>query len=144
MNGFDRSGAERFELNRRTLLRTAGIGLGAAALGSLEAERVVARAETTDDPLGFVGLPHFPATAKRVIYLFMSGGPSQIDLFDGKESIRKLHGTPLPPSVRGEQRMRLGPPRTLRRCARGLQRGDVRRSGAVRSAVRSSVRSAAT
>jgi len=105
MNGFDRSGAERFELNRRTLLRTAGIGLGAAALGSLEAERVVARAETTDDPLGFVGLPHFPATAKRVIYLFMSGGPSQIDLFDGKESIRKLHGTPLPPSVRGEQRL---------------------------------------
>ena len=55
-----------------------------------------------------VGLPNFPhhqPTAKRVIYLFQSGGPSHVDLFDHKPALEKLHGTELPDSVRGNQRV---------------------------------------
>jgi hypothetical protein len=48
---------------------------------------------------------HHPATAKRVIYLFMSGGPSHIDLFDHKPALRRHHGEQLPASVRMGQRI---------------------------------------
>ena len=48
--------------------------------------------------------PHFPATAKRVIHLFMAGAPSQLELFDNKPALTKLAGKPLPPSVIGGQR----------------------------------------
>ena len=48
---------------------------------------------------------HFPAKAKRVIYLFMSGGPSQIDLFDYKPELRRHHGEELPASIRMGQRI---------------------------------------
>lgn len=50
-------------------------------------------------------MTHFAPKAKRVIYLFMHGGPSQLDLFDHKPGLRKLHGQELPPSVRGDQRL---------------------------------------
>ena len=50
-------------------------------------------------------LPHHLPRAKRVIYLFMHGGPSQIDLFDHKPKLKEWHGEELPPSVRGEQRL---------------------------------------
>src|SRR4028118_1160871 len=46
-----------------------------------------------------------PAKAKRAIYLFMAGGPSQLDLFDWKPNLAKLFGQDLPPSVRGNQRL---------------------------------------
>lgn len=83
-------------LSRRAFLgKTAG-GLGALALASLD-KRVLAHGDT-------IG-PHFAPRAKRVIYLFQSGGPSQIDLFDFKPGFRKLHGTELPSSVRGGQRV---------------------------------------
>ena len=54
---------------------------------------------------GLPQLPHHQPTAKRVIYLFQSGGPSHIDLFDYKPALNKLHGTELPDSVRGNQRV---------------------------------------
>ena len=50
-------------------------------------------------------LPHFAPKAKRVIYLFMYGGPSQIELFDHKPRLEELHGTELPPSIRQGQRL---------------------------------------
>jgi hypothetical protein len=50
-------------------------------------------------------LPHFPPTAKRVIYLFQSGGPSQIELFDYKPRLKEFQGTDLPPSIRAGQRL---------------------------------------
>jgi len=50
-------------------------------------------------------LPHFPAKAKRVIYLFMAGGPSHIDIFDYRPAMRDLHGTELPDSIRNGQRI---------------------------------------
>jgi len=82
-------------LSRRAFLgKTAG-GLGALALAQLNNKL----------PQGNHTGPHFAPRAKRVIYLFQSGGPSQIDLFDFKPGFRKLHGTELPKSVRGNQRV---------------------------------------
>ena len=87
-------------IKRRTFLgRTAG-GLGAMALGSLLGE--TARASGMP---GLPVLPHFRPTAKRVIYLFMSGGPSHIDLFDYKPELETRHGEELPDSSRGNQRL---------------------------------------
>ena len=88
--------------SRRTFLQSTGLGLGATALGSLMNQEAISAEKKL---IGLPNLPHFKPTAKRVIYLFMSGGPSHIDLFDGKESIQKQHGKPLPDSVRGTQRL---------------------------------------
>ena len=81
-------------LDRRVLLKGAGLGLGALALGDL------LRAQD-GVKLGV----HHAARAKRVIYLFQSGGPSQLETLDPKPGLRALHGTPLPESVRGGQRL---------------------------------------
>ncbi|MDX1564457.1 MAG: DUF1501 domain-containing protein, partial [Phycisphaeraceae bacterium] len=98
---------EQYKLNltRRDLLYKARGCLGTAAIASLlSAERT--RAAYDQNPAGGLpGMPHFPAKAKRVIYLFMAGGPSHIDTFDYKPEIRKIHGKPLPESVRNGQRL---------------------------------------
>ncbi len=52
-----------------------------------------------------VGEPHFPAKAKRVVYLFQSGGPSHLELLDYKPKLKELHGTELPDSIRQGQRL---------------------------------------
>jgi hypothetical protein len=89
----------RIELTRRKLLQ-GGLGtLGLAALSDLALRDEPARAD------GLPGFPNFPAKAKRVIYLFASGGPSQLDLFDYKPKLSALDGTNLPDSVRGGQRL---------------------------------------
>ena len=81
-------------LNRRHFLNHSGLSLGSVALASLlEAAR------------GGDRVAHFPAQAKRIIYLFMHGGPSQLDLFDYKPGLRQRHGEELPDSVRGNQRL---------------------------------------
>src|SRR5579871_715834 len=54
---------------------------------------------------GLAGLPHFPPKAKRVIYLFQSGGPSQLELFDHKPRLVEFQKQDLPPSIRGTQRL---------------------------------------
>ncbi len=81
---------------RRHFLGTSALGMGALALRHLSPE--ASAAEKT------VGT-HFPAKAKRVIYLFQSGAPSHIDLFDPKPKLAELTGTELPPSVRRGQRI---------------------------------------
>ena len=81
-------------LNRRTFLSGSAHGIGLAALGTL----------FSNDLNGFSHLDHI-ARAKRVIYLFQSGGPSQIDLFDPKENLEKQRGKELPESVRMGQRI---------------------------------------
>ncbi len=98
-------------INRRIFLGRSGVGLGAVALGSLlHSEGVFAGASTPPSPLsrepgGLPGLPHFAPRAKRVIYLFQSGGPSQIDLFDNKPSLANRRGNELPASIRMGQRI---------------------------------------
>lgn len=87
---------------RRHFLGRAGLGLGMMALANLLREEVSA-----DDRAfgGLAGLPHFGPKAKRVIYLFQGGGPSQLDLFDYKPELDKRQGTDLPDSVRMGQRL---------------------------------------
>ncbi len=93
--------------NRRQFLLRSGNGLGAAALSTLLNPGLLGSAMGGEMPAhgGLPSIPHFPGKAKRVIYMFMSGGPSHIDLFDYKPIQRKLHGTELPDSVRQEQRL---------------------------------------
>ena len=86
-------------LHRRDFLRAAALGSGGLGLGRLALRSLLAGETSTGIQT------HFPATAKRVIYLFMHGGPSQLDLFDHKPALHKRHGEELPESVRGDQRL---------------------------------------
>ena len=84
------------EMTRRHFFGRTGVGI--AALASLLQQETRASG-------GLPGLPHFPPKAKRVIYLFQHGAPSQLDLFDYKPTLAKLRGTDLPDSVRQGQRL---------------------------------------
>ena len=77
--------------------------MGAAALATLLGQENQA-AEAVNE-IGLAGLPHHKPKAKRVIYLFQSGGPSHIDLWDYKPNLTTMHGKPLPDSVKGTQRV---------------------------------------
>jgi hypothetical protein len=85
------------EITRRALLRGAGSGLGAMALAAMLAEQSPASAATVHDPT-IARKPHHEPKAKSVIFLFMEGGPSHIDLFDPKPDLNKLSGQPMPAS----------------------------------------------
>ncbi len=80
-------------LSRRRMLRESSAGFGALALAALLREE--ARAARSADPLAFK-VPHFTPRAKRVIFLFMHGGPSQVDTFDYKPLLKRDHGKPMP------------------------------------------------
>jgi hypothetical protein len=84
-------------LTRRQFFGRTSTGIGIAALNSL------LNAHPEDE--GLPGLPHFAPKAKRVIYLFQFGGPSQIDLFDPKPELKPLQGSDLPASIRMGQRL---------------------------------------
>lgn len=94
-------------LSRRALLERASRGLSSVALaGLLNRDFPHANAEDSlTSGSGLNGLPHFAPKAKRVIYMLQSGAPSQIDLFDHKPSLKKLHLSELPESVRQSQRL---------------------------------------
>lgn len=92
------------EMTRRQLLSTGRSGLGAAALASLLSAESSVRAESQSTKKT-KELPHFAPKAKRVIYLFMAGGPSHIDMFDYKPAMRDFHGSELPESIRQGQRL---------------------------------------
>ncbi len=81
---------------RRELLRTVGTGFGMAGLAQvLNAAKSPGVAEATANPLA-PRAPQFPATAKHVIFLFLNGGPSQVDTFDPKPMLDKYSGQPMP------------------------------------------------
>ena len=92
------------QTTRRQLFKECGVGLGKIALASL---LVGAKdgfgAPAIDNPL-FPRQPHFAAKAKRVIYLFMAGAPSQLDLFENKPALVKFDGQPIPAEVVKDQR----------------------------------------
>jgi hypothetical protein len=90
-------------LTRRQLFGRTAAGIGTAALAGLLARDGLAT-EGHGRP-GILHEPHFRPKARRVIYLFMSGGPSHIDLFDYKPQLRAHHGQELPASVRMGQRV---------------------------------------
>lgn len=90
--------------NRRRFLSRLSLGIGSVALGSLLMPDLFSGGSSvTDEPIA--GLPHFAPKAKRVIYLFQNGAPSQLESFDYKPKLRELMGQELPPSVRGGQRL---------------------------------------
>ena len=117
--------------SRREMLRQAGFGFGAWALLDL-LQRDAAHAAHADNPLA-AKAPPLPAHARRVIFLFMQGGPSHIDTFDPKPLLTKLHGQPLPPSAVNGLQLQftktdasiLGSPQTFTKCGKsGLQIAD--------------------
>lgn len=94
----DMNALEQFQQNqnRRRFLKNGAMGLGATALGTLLSEQGLQATEPG---------PHFAPKAKRVIFLFMAGAPSQLDLFDYKPDLHKLFKEPLPASVSNGQRV---------------------------------------
>lgn len=85
------------DLSRRQWLASAGGGLGMLAMQALAAEELHGSEDASKSPLA-PKKPHFKAKAKRVLWLFMHGGPSQVDLFDPKPALTKFAGKPLPES----------------------------------------------
>jgi len=97
---------------RRHFFRQCGVGLGKVALASLliqSRSKTVGGAEPTGAAAGTVNplapkAPHFAPKAKRVIHMFMAGGPSQLDLFDNKPGLARFDGRPIPAEVVKDQR----------------------------------------
>src|SRR5436190_14450760 len=93
----------RLHINRRHFLGKVSLGLGSVALGSLLIPDLFKGGH--DESTGALGLPHFAPKAKRIIYLFQNGAPSQLESFDYKPLLNKMAGQDLPESVRNGQRL---------------------------------------
>ncbi|MEO0340117.1 MAG: DUF1501 domain-containing protein [Bacteroidota bacterium] len=95
------------QYTRRDFLSKTSLGLGAVSLASLmNPLGALGNGTWSQSPNGIINQgAHFPPKAKRIIYLFQSGGPSQLDLFDHKPLLQKMNGEDLPESVRGGQRL---------------------------------------
>ncbi|HVW96375.1 MAG TPA: DUF1501 domain-containing protein [Mucilaginibacter sp.] len=91
----------RLNINRRKFLSKLSLGIGSVALGSLLIPDLFSGPDSGADFIP--GIPHFAPKAKRVIYLFQDGAPSQLESFDYKPRLREMMGQELPPSVRGGQ-----------------------------------------
>lgn len=88
---------------RRQFFRRGAMGLGIAALASLDSQS--AFASSNDQTLGLPDLPNFAPRAKRAIYLFMSGAPSQLDMYDYKPAMHEYFDKDLPDDIRQGQRL---------------------------------------
>lgn len=94
-----------WETSRRSFLRQTGFSLGPFALMSLlNSESEAADKNSADLHQGVVSLPHHPPKVKRVIHLCMAGGPSHLETFDEKPTLKAQHGQPMPESLtKGQQ-----------------------------------------
>ncbi|EEF62949.1 DUF1501 domain-containing protein [Pedosphaera parvula] len=105
-SNFDLDGFKN-SINRRTFLGRAAFGLGGLALASLLNPRLLNAAETVVPKgpwRGIINPPHFPVKAKRIIHLYMAGGPSHLESLDYKPKLKELHGQPFPESfTKGQQ-----------------------------------------
>ncbi|NBU35268.1 MAG: DUF1501 domain-containing protein [Bacteroidetes bacterium] len=90
-------------VTRRHFLGKLSVGIGSVALGSLLTKDLFTPKSLEDSIMA--GIPHFAPKAKRVIYLFQNGAPSQLETFDYKPLLNKMVGQELPPSIRGDQRL---------------------------------------
>jgi len=93
----------RLNINRRRFLSRLSLGIGSVALGSLLIPDLFSGLGGDNEADFIPGVPNFAPKAKRVIYLFQDGAPSQLESFDYKPKLRELMGQELPPSVRGNQ-----------------------------------------
>jgi hypothetical protein len=103
----------RIVTSRREALRRAGAGFGSVALAALLADQATA-ARPPADPLA-PRQPHLSARARSVIFLFMPGGPSQVDTFDPKPRLAHYHGKPAPKQYLGQTRKLLASPWKFRK-----------------------------
>ncbi len=118
------------EVTRRSLLKMAGYGIGSLALGNMMGEARAAEwiEQQRSDPMA-PKPPHFKPRAKAVIYLFMAGAPSQIDLFDPKPMLQKHDGEKIPEEIIKGERFAfikgtpklLGSPHTFKKCGQSGQ-----------------------
>lgn len=90
-------------LNRRKFLSKLSLGIGSVALGSLLIPDLFS--SKSEEDMMVTGLPQFAPKAKRIIYLFQNGAPSQLDLFDYKPKLQEMFGQDLPASIRQGQRL---------------------------------------
>lgn len=90
-------------INRRKFLSRLSLGIGSVALGSLLVPDLLSGINSDNGADFIPGIPNFAPKAKRVIYLFQDGAPSQLESFDYKPKLREMFGQELPPSVRGGQ-----------------------------------------
>lgn len=90
-------------MNRRRFLSKLSLGVGSVALGSLLIPDLFGT--KSDEEILLTGLPQFAPKAKRIIYLFQNGAPSQLDLFDYKPKLQEMFGQDLPASIRMGQRL---------------------------------------
>jgi hypothetical protein len=90
-------------MNRRKFLSRMSLGIGSVALGSLLIPDLFGA--KSDEEMLLAGLPNFAPKAKRIIYLFQNGAPSQLDLFDYKPKLIEMFGQDLPASIRMGQRL---------------------------------------
>ncbi|MCC7375331.1 MAG: DUF1501 domain-containing protein [Verrucomicrobiales bacterium] len=130
------TGPQALQVNRRTFLRGAGLSLGTAALTTLLGRGASAAAAPASDrwPGILKELHHLPR-AKRVIYLYMAGGPSHLELFDHKPELAKRHGEPMPDSftkgqpiaqLQGQSLKCFGPQHGFKRCGQsGQEIGEI-------------------
>lgn len=93
----------RFHITRRHFLGKLSLGLGTVGLGSLLIPDLFKSG--SEDATQIAGLPHFAPKAKRIIYLFQNGAPSQLESFDYKPLLNKMTGQELPASIRMGQRL---------------------------------------
>ena len=118
-------------MHRRAFLAQGGIGLGAAALGTMLTQpgNALAASESTSSN-GVVNPLHHPAKAKRVIYLCQAGGPSHLETFDYKPKLAEMHGKPMPDSytkgqpiaqLQGKKLNCMGPQRTFEKYGKSGQ-----------------------
>lgn len=94
----------RLNVSRRKFLASAGLGLGTIGLGSLLVPGLF-KDKVSDESGLPIGLPHFAPKAKRIIYLFQNGAPSQLESFDYKPLLTEMQGKDLPASIRMGQRL---------------------------------------
>lgn len=96
---------ENLNYTRRDFLTKTSLGLGGLALSSLLNPLNLNASSLPDVGAGLLGQPHFTPKVRRIIYLFQSGAPSQLDLFDYKPLLNKMNGDELPDSIRQGQRL---------------------------------------
>ena len=96
---------KQFSESRRNFLKKSSLGFGSIALSSLLSPSLgMGKNFSNNNIFSPNGIPHFIPKAKRVIYLFQSGGPSQIETYDYKPILEKWHGKEIPPSLKETQR----------------------------------------
>ena len=143
----DDLGAMRERVTRRAFLGRGGTGLGSVALLSLlDPRRLAAAAADDAAATGVVQPLHFAPRAKRVIHLYMAGGPSHLETFDSKPKLAAMHGQPMPESFTRASRSRSSRARSCAASARSIAFSTLRqvRPGDLRRSSRRSARSPTT